>query len=74
MRKIAFVHEVFPGGGAERVTLDIARYLFENNSGYQCYVFTPKLIEELYTEEMKKYVKVLPVQKNKKKLPHLNLY
>ena len=67
MKKIAFVHEVFPGGGAERVTLDIARYLFENNSGYQCYVFTPKIMDELYTNEMKKYIKVLPVRKNKKK-------
>lgn len=67
MKKIAFVHEVFPGGGAERVTLDIARYLFENESDYQCYVFTPKLMEDLYTEDMQRYIKVLPVQKNKKK-------
>lgn len=67
MKKIAFVHEAFPGGGAERVTLDIARYLFEDSSGYQCYVFTPKIMEELYTEEIKRHIKVLPVRKNKKK-------
>ena len=30
MKRILFFHEVFPCGGAERVTIDIANYL----SGY----------------------------------------
>ena len=38
MRKIAFVHNRFPAGGAERVTMDIARYL-DSIGGYRVYVF-----------------------------------
>lgn len=65
MKKVAFIHESFPGGGAERVTLDIAKYLSISNSEYRCYVFTPKIAEELCTEEIKRYVTILQIRKNK---------
>lgn len=35
---IAFFHECFPKGGAERVTIDICEYLI--NKGYNTYLFT----------------------------------
>ncbi|MEG0038835.1 MAG: glycosyltransferase [Bacteroides sp.] len=40
-KKILFFHEVFPAGGAERVTLDIADYV--SARGYQVYVLTCEL-------------------------------
>lgn len=64
MKKVAFIHDIFPGGGAERVTLDIAEYLQKKQKDYQCYVFTPIIVEELYTEEVKQLVKVIPVRKS----------
>ena len=47
MKKIAFVHEKFPIGGAERVTLDICEYLSGHDSGYRCYVFASEFVEEV---------------------------
>lgn len=35
---IAFFHEYFPKGGAERVTLDISEYLI--TKGYTIFLFT----------------------------------
>lgn len=43
-RRVAFVHDVFPAGGAERVTLDVANYLSSN--GYEVYVFTTRFDED----------------------------
>lgn len=63
MKKIAFVHDIFPGGGAERVTLDIAEHLRNNRSDYQCYVFTPKIVEELCSEKVKSSVTIMPISK-----------
>lgn len=66
MKKIAFVHDVFPGGGAERVTLDIAEYLSQHRPDYQCYVLTPHIIEELNTEDVRRNITIIPIQKRKK--------
>lgn len=63
MKKIAFVHDLFPGGGAERVTLDIAEYLTQNRTGYKCYVFTAKIVEALCTNHVKDTVTIVPVRK-----------
>jgi len=38
LTRLAFIHNRFPAGGAERVTLDIARYL-KSIGGYEVYVF-----------------------------------
>lgn len=35
-RRVLFLHEVFPAGGAERVTIDVANYIVD--FGYQTYV------------------------------------
>lgn len=39
-RKIAFIHDEFPGGGGERVTMDVAEYLSSFN--YEVFVFVGK--------------------------------
>ena len=59
-RNIAFIHDVFPAGGGERVTIDIANYLSEQ--GYNIYIFTTLLSSNLYTEDQLKncIVIVLP--------------
>lgn len=61
MKKIAFTHDLFPGGGAERVTIDIAKYLHEHHPDYKCYVFTPRIVEEMCTEEIKRVITVVQV-------------
>lgn len=52
MTRIAFIHNNFPAGGAERVTIDIAAYLsaFE---GYEVYVYASRISEVLMTEDMR---------------------
>ncbi len=57
MNNIAFVHEKFPIGGAERVTLDIARYLSKNNPSYCCYVLASEFMEELFPDDMNGIIK-----------------
>lgn len=66
MRKIAFIHDIFPGGGAERVTLDIAEYLHEKSLEYKCYVFTPKITKELYTQQVRDIVSVVQIREKAK--------
>ena len=51
MVKIAFIHNRFPAGGAERVTIDVARYL-HRFEGYKVYVYASRIARELLTEEM----------------------
>ena len=46
VKKVAFVHEIFPSGGAERVTCDIATALLERG-GYEVYVLTLKFNSEM---------------------------
>ena len=41
MRKVAFLHEEFPFGGAETVTLDVASFF--KDSGYFLYIFAAKV-------------------------------
>ncbi len=58
---VAFLHHVFPCGGAERVTIDIARYLAEQH--YNVYVFAVKKSEELYSEDIDKYISFKTIPK-----------
>ena len=51
MTKVAFVHNGFPAGGAERITVDIARYL-KSVGGYQVYVYTTKVDQTFVTKEL----------------------
>lgn len=51
MIKVAFIHNNFPSGGAERVTIDIARYL-STCEGYQVYVYASRISQALVSEEL----------------------
>lgn len=43
--QIAFVHNSFPAGGAERITLDIAKYLSSFDSEYKVFVYATHIGE-----------------------------
>ncbi len=43
-KKIAFIHDDFPGGGGERVTIDVANYLSSNN--FKVYVFAGRYLKD----------------------------
>lgn len=51
MIRVAFVHNYFPAGGAERVTIDISRYL-NSCGGYEVYVYASRIVESLLTDDM----------------------
>lgn len=55
---IAFVHDSFPSGGAERITIDISRYLRLSCSGYRIFVYCQALTEELLTDEVSDLITV----------------
>lgn len=57
MVRVAFIHNVFPAGGAERITIDIARYL-KGIGGYEIYVYTTRVSSELMTEELKRILTI----------------
>lgn len=57
MKRIAFVHNNFPAGGAERITIDIARYL-KTIGGYQVYVYTTRVSPSLMTDEIRDIVDI----------------
>ena len=57
MKRIAFVHNNFPAGGAERITIDIARYL-KSIGGYQVYVYTTRVSPSLMTDEVEDVVTI----------------
>ena len=57
MKRIAFVHNNFPAGGAERITIDIARYL-KSVGGYQVYVYTTRVSPSLMTDEVRDLVNI----------------
>lgn len=46
--RIAFVHNTFPAGGAERITLDVARYLC-SQEGYEVFVYASRKSEGLWS-------------------------
>lgn len=50
--KIAFIHNNFPAGGAERVTIDVARYL-SSFEGYNIYVYASRIAEGLMTDDIR---------------------
>lgn len=55
MKNIAFIHNSFPAGGAERITMDIARYL-STFSDYRVFVYVTHLKEELLPKYCEKYI------------------
>lgn len=57
MIRVAFIHNGFPAGGAERITVDIARYL-HSVGGYEVFVYTTKVAESLMTDELARIMKI----------------
>ena len=60
MTKVAFIHNNFPAGGAERVTIDIADYLHDVG-GYEVYVFATRINEVLISEQMRSSLKLCTI-------------
>ena len=60
MKKVAFIHNDFPAGGAERVTMDIAGYLHESED-YEVYVFATRIKESLISEDVKSSLKLCTI-------------
>ncbi|MBQ7898557.1 MAG: glycosyltransferase [Bacteroidales bacterium] len=63
MVSIAFIHNSFPAGGAERVTIDIARYL-KRFDGYRVFVYATRVSEGLLSDDVNDIltVRTLPSQ------------
>ena len=59
IKSIAFYHPAFPGGGAERITLDIVRYLEKYKDQYEVYVITQHLNDNYMTDYIRDNVAVL---------------
>lgn len=49
---VAFVHDVFPSGGAERMTVDIARYLNTHDNEFNIYVYCQDINKVLLTDSI----------------------
>ena len=63
MTKVAFIHNSFPAGGAERITMDIARHL-SSLGGYEVFVFATRLADSLLPEDVHKIltIRLIPSQ------------
>lgn len=59
VKRIAFYHPSFPGGGAERITLDIIRYLERFKDGYELHVITQRLNDAYMTDYITQNVKII---------------
>ena len=62
-KNIAFIHAGFPGGGAERVTRDIAKYLNGVNGAYKVYVFTRSVHKGLLLQEDEENITVIETKR-----------
>lgn len=60
MTRIAFVHGSFPSGGAERITIDIARYL-SALGGYKVFVYATRVVEGLMPEDIHCLLTIRPI-------------
>ena len=52
MIRVAFIHNYFPAGGAERITVDIARYL-KGLGGYEVFVYASRPDGSALTDEVR---------------------
>ena len=46
MIRVAFIHNNFPAGGAERITMDIAAYLSTQEGRYESYVYASRIASD----------------------------
>ena len=58
MSRIAFVHNNFPAGGAERITMDIVRYLNGFAGKYETFVYATRINEAMLPEDLKANLQV----------------
>lgn len=60
LKKIAFYHPSFPGGGAERITLDIIKYMKEHaGDRYEPYVITQRINRQFMSDRIRSLVQIL---------------
>lgn len=59
VRTLAFYHWIFPGGGAETVTCNLAPFFAEK--GIRMILFTRQLVGERLTEQMRRYFDLRPL-------------
>lgn len=52
MTRVAFIHNNFPAGGAERITMDIAAYLSTQEGRYESYVYASRIASEKLPEDI----------------------
>ncbi len=67
MTNIAFIHNKFPAGGAERITIDIAQHLTKcdkTNNEYKIYVFTTSENKSLYNKSLSEYITIVKISGN----------
>lgn len=57
MARIAFIHNSFPAGGAERITIDIARHLSCNNK-HVFYVYTTRVKDNLLPNDIHDFITI----------------
>lgn len=60
MTKVAFIHNSFPAGGAERITIDIARHL-SSLGNYEIFVFTTRLTDSLMPDDAHKILTICTI-------------
>lgn len=67
MKRIGFIHVIFPAGGAERVTVDIAEYL-TSIGGYEIFVYTAIIDEKLISPKINSLITIrkTPYEKEKR--------
>ena len=51
MIRVAFIHNNFPAGGAERITMDIAAYLSTQEGRYESYVYASRIASDKLPED-----------------------
>lgn len=62
--RIAFIHNRFPSGGAERVTIDIASYL-STFGEYEVYVYASRIAHDQLSDDIRRVMTIrdIPTQK-----------
>lgn len=65
MKRIAFIHDKYPAGGAERITRDIAQYLSGFGGDYMTYAYITELDRSLLTEEDRKALNFRIIDKDR---------
>jgi len=58
MSRIAFVHNNFPAGGAERITLDIARYLHGFDGKYRTFAYVTRTADDMLSDEIRSFLTI----------------